>query len=232
MRIAVVALGPSGTDYVRVAETAGDKKQLFDEVWAINGFGGVLQCDRTFHMDDVRVQEKRAEGGNQKIGNMLKMLKQHPGPVYTSRVHPDYPSLVEYPLEAVINATRCRPYFNNTVAYAIALAISGVGLPENVTELSVYGADFTYPNAPTVEKGRGCCEYWIGIATAKGIDVSVPHSSSLMGACEGTSLYGYDTQRVSATMHEDGNVRLEFIDTPVPTAEEIERRYYKGPPLQ
>lgn len=231
MHVAIVALGPSSHDYTRAVEAAGGVRELFDEVWAINGYGTVFQCDRTFHMDDVRVQEVRAQGGNLKIANMLRALKSHPGPVYTSRPHPDYPGLIAYPLEDVINELKCHPYWNNTVAYAIAMAICGhaIGvLPQPVDRLSVFGADFTYPMQDVVEKGRGCCEFWVGLATGRGIEVHVPLSTSLMGACEGGQLYGYDTQKVTARFNGEGKIKLEFEDRPTPTAEQIEARYFKG----
>src|SRR3990167_2274084 len=124
MRAAIVALGQSGIEFVREAEALGGRQQIADEVWAINGYGDVIQCDRIFHMDDVRIQEARAAAGNKKIGRMLAWMKQHPGPIITSRAHPDYPGLVAFPLEAVINSVaHGRAYFNGTVAYAVALAI-------------------------------------------------------------------------------------------------------------
>src|SRR6185312_12637833 len=95
------------------------------EVWGINAVASVLRCDRAFHMDDVRIQEVRAKANpDGPIRQMLEWLKTAPGPIYTSRAHPDYPGLVDFPLEAVLNATGGFPYFNSTPAYAIALAIA------------------------------------------------------------------------------------------------------------
>src|SRR5262245_4316728 len=122
MRVAIVALGTSSVDFFRLAIDSGDVRQHYDEIWAINAYGGLIQADRIFHMDDVRVQEARAAAGNKKIGAMLGWVRKHPGPIYTSRVHPDYPGLVVFPLEAVVNKLRCG-WFNNTVAYAVAMAI-------------------------------------------------------------------------------------------------------------
>lgn len=60
-------------------------------------------------------------------------------------------------------------------------------------------------------------------------DVDVTKLSTLMGACEGQVLYGYDTQKIVARKREDGGIKLEFIEGGMPSAEEIEQRYYKGP---
>lgn len=229
MRVAIVALGPSYHDYIRMVEASGNRKKLFDEVWAINSLGSVIQSDRVFHMDDVRIQEIRAEGGNTKIAAMLDWLKVYPGPVYTSRGHPDYPCLVEYPLEAVLNTIR-KPYMNTTVSAAIALFIheaaerakSGIAEEEVLT---CFGMDFTYPNMKMVEMGRACCEYWLGFATARGIKVQTPTSSSLMDAREPSAIYGYDTLDIMMKT-ENGKISLRFTPKDsLPTAEQIEAAY-------
>lgn len=209
---------------MRVAESHGGR--MFDEVWAINNMAAVVRCDRAFHMDDVRVQEVRAAANpDGKVARMLAWLRTAPGPIYTSRAHPDYPGLVAYPLQDVINAGGS-DYFNNTTAYAIAMAVA-----MGVEHISLYGLDFTYPNAHDAEQGRGCCEYWIGRAEARGIRVHVAASSTLLDArLKGVPgrprYYGYDTLDVAVDMNPDGTVRV--IATPhdrVPTAEEIESRY-------
>lgn len=224
MRVAIVGLGPSAQTYMRTVEAIGDIKVMFDEVWTINGFSNVFQCTRGFAMDDVRVQISRAEGGNKKVANMLEAFKRHPGPVYTSVPHPDYPALVEYPLEAVINSTG-QDYFNSTIAYAIALAIH-----ERAETIAIYGADYTFPDRHIAERGRACCEFWLGIAHARGIKIGVPGDTSLMDACEDEGrMYGYDFVDVVREVTDDGwcKLTLQEKDSP-PTAEEIEKRYYKG----
>lgn len=224
MRVAIVALGQSGVDFVREAEMRGGRKHIADEVWAINGYGDVIQCDRIIHMDDVRIQEARAAAGNKKIGRMLEWMKLHPGPIVTSRAHPDYPGLVEFPLEAVINSVaHGRAYFNGTVAYAVALAIY-----EGAREIALYGADYAFRDAR--EEGRACVEYWLGIATAKGIKVKVTGGSSLLDADKMSVLYGYDTLEVKQEVGKTGQSKLVFADRQPPTAQEIEQRYAKFMP--
>lgn len=229
MRVAIVALGPSYLDYILLSEASGNRKKLFDEVWAINSLGSVIQSDRVFHMDDVRIQEIRAEAGNSKIAAMLDWLKVYQGPVYTSRGHPDYPCLVEYPLEAVLNTIR-KPYMNTTTAAAIALFIheaaerakSGVSEEEVLT---CFGMDFTYPNMMAAEKGRACCEHWLGFAAALGLKVRMPMSSSLMDTCEPSQIYGYDTLDITMKT-ENGKISLGFTPKDsLPTAEQIEAEY-------
>src|SRR5690606_9119830 len=167
--------------------------------------GDVYPCHRVFHMDDVRIQERRAalkpDGA---IANMLKWMRTHPGPIYTSRAHPDYPGLVEYPLEDVLNDIGYG-YLNNTTAYAVAYAIH-----LKATKISLFGVDFTYPQAHQAEKGRGSVEFMLGIAAARGIKIAIPHESSLLDACEEQKLYGYDTVDVGLS-YEDGRVKVTFL---------------------
>lgn len=230
MRVAIVALGPSYLDYIRIAEGIGNRGILFDEIWVINGFGYVLQCDRMFHMDDVRIQQIRADGGNRKVGAQLEWMKKHPGPIYTSRVHPDYSGLVEYPLEAVLNTVK-RPYINSTVAHAICLFIheaaqrqeQGTGERE---ELTLFGVDFTYPDMRAAEEGRACVEFWLGVAQQRGIHIAAPGSSTLLDACKPAAIYGYDGVNITLKKDKDGHITLDIAEKEMlPSAAEIEAIY-------
>ncbi len=225
--VAIVGLGPSCATFFELTRRLGGSSAWCDEVWGINAIGDVLKCDRIFHMDDVRVQEIRAVAkpeGN--IAAMLKWLKTAPGPIYTSVVREGYPGLVAFPLEEVLNrkhdSNGGAPYFNSTAAYAIAYAVH-IG----VKRISLFGLDYTLPNRHDAEKGRACCEFWLGIAAARGIEITVPDSSSMMDACENPEhrLYGYDCVNVQLIDQEDGSVKVEMTDREAPTAAEIEDRY-------
>ena len=224
MHIAIVALGPSSLQYIKIVESLGGRRAYCDETWVINTYGNVLDHDLVFHMDDVRVQELRAKANpTGKIARMLEWLKTHPKPVITSRPHDDYPSLVGFPLEDVVNKFGS-VYLNNTAAYAIAYA-----LYKGATELSLFGIDFTWPNAHEAEKGRACCEYWLGRAQALGVQLHVADTSTLMDSSAPFAgrLYGYDTVNVDLAI-VDGRAKITFspkADDQLPTAAEIERRY-------
>ncbi len=227
--VVILGLGPSLHAYMDLARRLGARQKLGDEVWAINALGDVFQCDRVFHMDDVRIQEIRAAARPQSnIANMLTWLRRHPGPIYTSQTHPDYPGLVAFPLEAVVNSTGYG-YFNNTAAYAVAFAIH-----LGVKKISVYGCDYTYPNAHDAEKGRGCLEFWLGFAAARGIKLSMPRSTSLLDALEPDArrYYGYDALEIKRQRDDGGQIRFSFVPRPVlPTADEIEHMYdHSRPP--
>jgi len=225
--VSIIGLGPSCAAFFELTRRLGGVSAYCDEVWGINAIGDVLRCDRIFHMDDLRVQEARAAARpDSNIAAMVRWLKTHPGPVYTSRLRPGYPGLVEFPLEDVLNARHDgnggAPYFNSTAAYAVAFAIH-IG----VKRISLFGLDYTLPNAHHAEQGRACVEFWLGIAAARGIEISVPEQTSLLDACAPAAerLYGYDCVDVTLEDREDGGVSVKFADKPAPTADDIEKRY-------
>lgn len=222
MHVAIVGMGPSAESFMDTAKRLGGRSAFCDQVWAINGLGDVLACDMVFHMDDVRVQEIRAKAQPESnIAQMLKWLKTSKPPVMTSRAHPDYPALQEFPLAEVLTKyPSC--YFNSTAAYAVAYAVH-IG----ATKISCWGMDFTYPDAHDAEKGRACVEFWLGIATAAGIELAMPKGTSLMDALysQDKRFYGFDTLELKFT-RVDGQIEVTRTERDtLPTAEEIEASY-------
>lgn len=221
--VVILGLGPSLEQYVDLVKRLGSRKAFADEVWGINAVADVIHCDRVWHMDDVRVQEIRAQARPQSnIARMLEWMKTHPGPIYTSRPHDDYPGLVAFPLQDVINSCGIA-YFNSTAAYAVAYAVH-IG----VKKITLFGFDFTYAKAHHAEKGRACVEFHLGIAKARGIVIGLPERTSLMDAVSpfDERIYGYDTLDVEMAGDGDQPVRVTFRPlATLPTADEIERRY-------
>lgn len=223
--VSIVGLGPTSVHYLAQVRGLGGRHAYCDETWTINALGDVFASDLIFHMDDVRVQEVRAAAAPQSnIANMLAWVKDHPGPIVTSVAHDGYPGLVEFPLEDVVNRFP-KGYFNSTAAYAVAYAVH-IG----VQKLSLWGMDFTYPDAHDAEKGRACVEYWLGIAVERGIEIAVPKQSSLLDALypRDKRFYGYDCVELDIR-RRDGRVRIELTEHGrLPTAEAIEAAYDHG----
>lgn len=220
--VCILGMGPSVAEYMAITRQLGGRSSFCDEVWAINALGNVFDCDMVFHMDDVRIQEIRAAARPESnIAAMLRWLKTTKTPVMTGRAHPDYPALIEFPLEDVINANPCG-YFNSTAAYAVAYAIH-----TGATKITVFGNDFTYPDAHHAERGRACVEFWLGIATARGIALAVPRHTSLLDALYPLQerFYGYDTFELGVSRKE-GRIVFDFKERETwPTAEQMEERY-------
>jgi hypothetical protein len=225
MHVSILGLGPSVHQFQLLAQRVGGRRALCDQVWGINALGDVFACDLVFHMDDVRVQMIRAAadpGSN--IARMVEWLRGYQGRVITSRKHPDFACLEEFPLAKVIEAYPCG-YFNSTAAYAIAYAIH-----KGAKKITVFGMDFTYPDAHEAEKGRACVEFWLGIAHARGIQLSIPKTSTLMDsmypALGVDRFYGYDCVELDVKRTPAGRIKVSYTDREkMPTAEEIEARY-------
>lgn len=227
--VVIVGLGPSAEAYMDHVKRFGSRQAFADQVWAVNGLGSILQCDLVWHMDDVRIQEIRAKARpNSNIAAMLAWMKTTQVPVMTSFRHPDYPSLVEFPLQKIVNRLG-RGYFNNTVPYAVAYAIY-----LGVKKISLFGCDYTYPDAHKAEKGRACLEFWLGYAVREGIEIALPSSTSLMDSLEDTDendlpCYGYDAVKISCATRKDGTFKLKLTPRDrLPTAEQIEAAYNHG----
>lgn len=219
--VAIVAMGESKKDYLNIAAHRGGRAEVADEIWAINSMGSIIYHDLLFHMDDCKVQEARAErkqDGN--IAGMLKWLKKHPRFI-TSKVYPEYPGAIAFPLEKIVQKYGVT-YFNNTVAYAVAYAMY-VG----VKKISIFGCDYSYHNVMRSESGRGCLEFWLGMAIANGIKVRIGEHSSLMDSNvpDHHKPYGYDAFDIQFTQ-ENGETRTIKRDRErLPDPEEMERRY-------
>lgn len=184
--VAIVAMGRSAATYLNVCARAGDRRILADETWAVVATAGVIQHDRLFLMDDIPGLLEPTVGTDACMTGMWGWLKDHPGPIITSKTYPEYPGTVEYPLQDVVDAVGMA-YFSTSVAYAVGYAIH-IG----VKQIQLYGCDFTYPNLHMAESGRACVEFLIAIAMARGISVVIAEDSTLMDTCEpARRLYGY-----------------------------------------
>lgn len=184
--VAIVAMGRSAATYLNVCARAGDRRIVADETWAIVATAGVIQHDRLFLMDDIPGLLEPTIGHDVCMAGMWGWLKDHPGPVITSKTYPEYPGTVEYPLQEVVAALG-GPYFSSSVAYAVAYALY-IG----VKQIQLYGCDFTYPNSHASEAGRACVEFWISTAMSRGVEVVIAEDSTLMDTCEpNRRLYGY-----------------------------------------
>jgi len=221
--VSILGLGPSLSEYTNITRRLGNRHRFSDETWVINALGSIIQCDRIFHMDDVRIQEIRAESQPESnIAAMLEWMKTTDIPIITSRPHPDYKALEPFPLIEVLNKFDTG-YFNSTAAYAVAYAI-WLG----VKKISLFGVDFTYPDAHDAEKGRACVEYWLGMASERGIRLSIPKTSTLLDALhtQRERFYGYDTLDLDITQNEAGIINVKFTEREdIPTAEDVEDSY-------
>ena len=192
--IAIVGLGNSFSEYI----LAKIRSEKFDEVWAINSMSGVIYHDKCFMMDPPSRFLDTPNAGKQ-TNIMADRLKTKINvAIFSCVLDKRCPDVVEYPLQNVLQKTKYA-YLNNTVAYALAYAIA-----EEVSDLHLFGIDFTHKAINFAEAGRACCEFWLAIAVSKGIKLHIANSSSLLdtNVSEDQKLYGYhrlDDPLVSTT---------------------------------
>lgn len=115
------------------------------------------------------------------------LAQDHGKPIYTQAVDARVPNAVPYPKDAVVK--ECGSYFNNSVSWAIALAMH-----LKAEKIGLWGIDMAI-NQKTgddeYEHQRPSCEYLIGLARGRGFDVYIHPNSSLL-KCD--HLYGFDLQ--------------------------------------
>lgn len=235
-------MGRSCGDFIKAGAANGGYPGFVDEVWAINAMGGVILHDKLFAMDDVRMQEKRVAAMDAKqykmnvpVHGTMRWLKYHTGPVFTSRAHPEYPGLVELPAQEIMRATDTA-YFNSTVAWAIGYAMLERHRHGALTDLYLYGVDFSYADGHKAERGRACVEFLLGRAIERGIRLHIPPGTTLLDACEPVHMkvYGYDTERVELAPSDDGVVmtRTPLPEDEWPEALDLELRYRPGSDIE
>lgn len=205
-RVALVGLGPSRAAWCE-AMTAHEPAP-FDEVWTFNTGIRWLEHDLAFVMDDLR----QFAGSFPEYG---KLLASNDAPIITSRVYPEYPAAVAYPLAQVINRIGLvnAQFSHNSTPYVLAYAYL-IG----VVELALFGVDYQYAGTTTDEAGRAACEYMVGFVRARGMDVKISGASSLCdmnrrGTVTYRGFYGYAFQPVVKRFN-DGHYSVYLGDRP------------------
>lgn len=167
-KVAIVALGQSCKTFLQEAIASGSRRQPWDEVWTVNRGLRTFRHDKLFCMDDFRWLEQRDKG-------YAEYLQKHDRPIFTSTPYPEYPQAVPYPLQQVIECIGNECFAVNTVAYMLAYAIY-IG----VKEVSIYGADFFYPNGNKAEEGGQAVTFLLGVCNERKIFYRIPQTSTLL----------------------------------------------------
>jgi len=228
MHAAILGLGPSINQYLELTKRLGGRRAFCDLTFGINALGDVFACDKIFHMDDVRIQQIRADARpDSNIARMLEWLKTTTTPVVTSRAHEGFPALEEFPLADVLTKFPMG-YFNNTAPYAVAYALH-IG----ATKISLFGCDYTYDNSDHAERGRACLEWWLGVAAEMGVEIALPKTTSLMDAyhTQRNRFYGYDTLELDFSRTDEQVIVTKTPRESLPTAEQIEASYDHSAPI-
>lgn len=158
----VAICGTAGSSRAEIMQQGEDV-----ELWGLNlSYKWMPRWDRWFEVHDPDIyrgvfsDEHRA------------WLRDCDVPVYMLRRDDSIPSSVAYPVDEVTERGRLRSYFTSSIAYMLALAIH-----EGVSEIRLLGTNMATGSEYAYQ--RAACEYWIGVAEARGIKVYLPPSSPL-----------------------------------------------------
>ncbi len=160
------------------------------EFWGLNRLHAVLEdkpWHRWFEIHDLKKFYGRP--GDPDVQH-INWLKDFAGDVY---LRPQDMLLAQewgistarpYPIERVLSVHH--GYFTNSISYLLALAIE-----MGYSEIQMFGVDMAQDNLMQAEysEQRPSCEYFLGHAVGKGIDITLPPGSDLLKT---NILYGFD----------------------------------------
>lgn len=136
------------------------------ELWGLTWDSERYRFHRAFEMHDMaslRKQYQPLEPYLEKVGHCAR--------VYMHEACPELANSVAYPFEEVVSV--CGDYFESSIGYMLALAIT-----EGAKEIAVYGVNMSSEGEYIHQRPN--CEYLIGLAKGRGINVFIPPMSPLL----------------------------------------------------
>jgi len=158
-----------------------------DDSWSLYGcnnlhkFVGWEKCVGWFDLHSLATVREDAEHVEWLVEGKLPVLMWDP--------QPEWPNSFEYPRRdvfATFEGWRGGRYFTNSISWMTAWAIMHL-LDQPNAELGVWGVDMAQGTEYAAQ--RPSCEYWLGVAEALGIRLSIPQTSDLL---KSAGLYGAD----------------------------------------
>lgn len=162
LKVAVVGLASATHDEAPWDDPSWEK-------WGLPWDAGYwARCSRLFEMHDLRLLESEA---SKRGAHYLDLLRGVWVPLYMQESYESIPSAQRYPFEDVAR-TLGKPYWNSSIAYAMALAIH-----EGASEIGVYGVQMDATDEYSYQRYN--MEWLIGLAEGRGIKVHIPDQSPL-----------------------------------------------------
>ncbi len=147
-------------------------------IWIMNQlYRHVPRADR--HFDIHHNWDEHVVEGTDHVG----WLTAAQIPIYMVNRLPQFSNSVTLPIDRLI-ALNGKDYFSSSIAYMIALAIA-----DGFTHIHIYGVDLIVGDEWDYQKPNA--EFWIGVASGRGIFVGIPPQSALT---KQTWRYGYQSQ--------------------------------------
>lgn len=220
--VVILGMGQSLFDWVH--DCYGDAPiyaQPGVEIWSINYSGLVMHSNVCFNMHDL---EDPSNLEHRKIFEAYALHKNLK--VVSTKTYDWLPNSYEYPLQEIMEDPYASvPYFTNSTAYLIAMAIAC-----RAKEIKIYGCDFDYDErflaVNKFERGRANMEFWLGRASAYGAVLTIGRHSTLLAASTiqeagRIPFYGYGNTQPQFELTEDHHPIMIGFDKPVPAAEEM-----------
>ena len=147
-------------------------------IWTVNGgWHYHPQSVLGWKMDDL--ENGTRYGEHDQLEWYDRLMKNSSIPIIAPTEYKNYPALVRFPLEDILEffAKRCRNtnfvYFTETISYMFALAIYW-----GIKEIDLYGCDY-HAEERFAYENHGA-NFWCGMATAFGIQINISEMSHLM----------------------------------------------------
>lgn len=145
------------------------------EIWGLNGaYQAIPRWDRWFDMHSIDTLKKYHESV---YFDFLKKAGDKVSMVHSTE---ELPQAKAFPWQELVK--KYGRYFNNTVSWLIAYAIE-----QNPAAIGLWGINMAMDEEYGIQ--RPSCEYFLGVAEGKGIDVFIPETSEIMKC---SFLYGVE----------------------------------------
>ena len=194
-KVAICGFSTSSRDKVRNLH-----KDPSFEFWGMNSLWMFIDgpWDRWFETHkDHHLRQIHAES-YEKVCRHYRELQI---PLYMIEPRSDFPTSQRYPLEQITEQLGMHdPYFESTVAYAIAMAIA----ENRFSEIHLYGIDMIHDTEWGYQRPN--TEFWLGYAIANGTRIVIPSNSALLTSANGGA-YGF-----SEDTREDLHQILQGLD--------------------
>jgi len=187
----------------------GRDKAPFDnpdyEIWTVNNLHQfVPRQDRMFEIHQRWTWDGQLHG--KPADEHVKFMQTCGIPVYNCQVFDDIPTSIRYPIELMTeefgmqragfsNPNHKDGYWTNTISMMIALAIY-----EKFDVIEVYGVDMAV--GTEYNEQRPSCEYYLGIAKGRGIEVKIPAECDLL---KSRFIYGFEDEKIHAWQEKVNN---------------------------
>lgn len=177
---------PAGVGRLRKVALIGghpdtvDLAPYHDPSWEIWAHASVRNlCQRVDRYFDLHPREVFTDKGHARY---WLWLQRNTTPIYMQQRWADIPGSARYPKERVL--AEFRRYITNHIGWMVALALT-----EGVTHLAFYGVH--YDSQSEYAEQRAGCEYWMGVAEGRGVQLVLPQSCPLLA--QPKELYGYES---------------------------------------